>query len=208
VFPLGLELLFLAGILALAALALWRPPAAGPREPPPGVAWLAALSLFGVALLPVAAGGLLGKIASGHHVYYTNYGVYLLSDWVAENVGPEDRLLLMPRTHLTHLIGLPKSRMLRFAEFETQDLETLRGQLPERGVTLVVFTDRGAVRNPAQGHYYRLHNAALAEHFASGGPLPGFEHVVTLPLPAELERRPVQIYRVEGAGLAGSAPGG
>ena len=36
----------------------------------------------------------------------------------------------------------------------------------------------------------------LAEEFRSGGEVPGFRHVATIPLPEILNRPPVQIYRV------------
>jgi hypothetical protein len=44
--------------------------------------------------------------------------------------------------------------------------------------------------------YERKFKWFLVDPFDEGGPVPGFEHVASLPLPAHLGAPPVQIYRL------------
>ena len=193
---LGFALALTGGFLALAVRA-------GARD----AAAVAVACGLGLAMTPIHAGGVLGKQIAGHKIQHTNRSAWRLAHWLAANRHVDDVVLVLPRTHILHLTSIPEDALLRFANFEAESLEELHPRLVERGVTLVAYTDRGAPQNPAQGHYYRLHHVALAEWFADGDPLPGFELVATLALPDELEERPVQVYRVTPL-LAGAGAGG
>lgn len=185
--PLALEFAFLAAVFAVAGVAI-RPRAATQGSV------LAAAGLL-VALVPLLAGGLVGKQRTVHKVYYSNWSAHRLAGWLEQNLGPDDRVVLLPRSHIQHLTALPKRQLLTYSDLEAEDLEGLRDELVERAVSHVVFTDRGPLRNPSHHHYYREKKTYLSELFETGEAVPGFEHVATLDLPAHIPRKPVQIYR-------------
>lgn len=187
--PMALELAFLASLLGFAAFALW--PDAGEGR---ATRSLRAAVLL-VALVPLLAGGLVGKQRAVHKIYYANWSAHLLAGWLDQNLRPDERVALLPRSHLQHLTELDPRRLVSYAQLEASDLPTLTAELDRRGVAVAVFTDRGPLRNPSHHHYYREKKTYLAELFESGGQVPGFEHVATLELPGHIDRKPVQIYR-------------
>ena len=190
--PRGLELAYLFVLLGLAGVALWPPRREG-RAPAAGAALASALFL---ATLPLLAGGIVGKQRAVHKIYHANWSAHLLADWLRENLRPDDRVALLPRSPVLHLTGLPSSRLVAYAQLDAHDLDSLIAAFRRRGITLAVYTDRGPLRNPSHHYYYREKKTYLAELFESGGPVPGFEHLATLPLPASIQRKPVQIYRL------------
>ncbi len=189
---LGLELGFLAAGLGLAGLGVFRGLAnVGPAS------WRAAAAAgLLLAAVPLVAGGLVGKQRALHKIYYANWSAYLLAGWLGEHLGPDERAVLLPRSHVAHLTALRPRQLVAYAKLESEGLEGLRGELVERGITVVAFTDRGPLRNPSHHYYYREKKTYLAELFESAGPVPGFEHVATLRLPEHLDEKPVQIFRV------------
>ncbi len=180
--PLGVEFAFLALCLALCGWTLARMPR------------LLAAGLL-VALVPLVAGGLVGKQRVVHKIFYANWSAHLVAEWLDENITAEDRVVLLPKSHIQHLIEIQRKQMRSYGEMESEDLEGLREEFASKGLTLAVFTDRGPLRNPSHHHYYKEKKTYLAELFESGGSVAGFEHVATLSLPDHIERKPVQIYR-------------
>ena len=164
--------------------------------------WAGTIGIVALCV-PMVLGGGLAKQRSIAKVYWSNHASVALADWFDEHLAPSDRVVLLPRSQLLHLRDIPRCQLAVFSDFDAEDPAALASALEEAGVTLAVFTDRGRVSNPSQEHYYRIKRVALAEWFRSGEPVPGFEHLATLPLPAEAQRDPVQIYRREGAIRAG-----
>ena len=61
----------------------------------------------------------------------------------------------------------------------------------------VAWTWRRAPETQAERFYAERRKEALAAPFGTGGPVPGFEHVATLPAEPRLEQPPAQIYRLQ-----------
>jgi hypothetical protein len=187
--PLGAELGFFALALGLTGLAAWRQ--AGPSLP--------LVLLLVVAAAPLVGGGLVGKRDALYKVHHANHSAWLLAPWLAENLGSDDRVVLLPRAHVVHLTGISPRRLVPFSSLDAESPTELARLMGERGLTHVAYTYRGSVRNPSQAYYHRIKNVALAEFFAEGADVPGFEHLATLPLPSELSRPAVQVYRLRPA---------
>jgi hypothetical protein len=147
---------------------------------------------------PLFSGGLVAKDKSLFKVYYANYSAGLLAPWLTENLAA-DRAITLARTHIRFLADVPADQLVSFATFEVETPEELAREMRQRGIRYAIYTYRREPDDPSERFYYRLHNMRVVEFFQSGGPVPGFRHVATLPLPAELERLPVQIYEVEEA---------
>lgn len=192
VVPLALDLAGLAGALALAAVAVRSALSAVEAGPARRVAGLA----LALALVPLVAGGLSGKLHALYKIHHANHSAWLLAGWLEENLRDDDRVVLLPRSHVQHLTGLDAARMELFSSMPAETPAELARVMRARGLTLVAYTDRGDVDDPAEAYYHRIKNADLADHFAGGGPVPGFDLVATIPLPEGLGRRPVQVYRL------------
>jgi hypothetical protein len=186
--PLAADLLFLALALGLVGTQLWRIR----RER----LWLAAGGLFLALLTPVVAGGIASKQAGLFPIYYANYSSYLLAPWLEENLGPQDRIILLHPTHIRYLTGLEAKRFGKFLHMEAENAAELAVEMREKGLTHVAYTYRYRVTTPIARFHYRRKKTRLAEEFREGGEVDGFEHLASLPLPEFLDRSPVQIYRV------------
>jgi hypothetical protein len=158
--------------------------------------WLAASCLFMTVVTPVVVGGIAAKERGLFRIYYANYSSYLLAPWLEENLGPLDRIVLLPRSQMQYLTNLDPQRFQRFRRMQAENAAELAMEMREKGFTHVAYTYRWPARNPAAALYNRKRKYYLAEEFRDGGDVPGFEHVATLPLPVILDRPAVQIYRV------------
>lgn len=185
----GVELAFLTCAIGLAFAALWR---RGATRPAAHAAFVAGLWL---ALVPLISGGLIGKQRALHKIYHANWSAHLVADWLGEHLQPDDRVVLLPRTHIEHLLPSAGPQLRSYAQLEAEDAEGLRAEFREQGLTFAVFTDRGPLRNPSHHHYYREKKTYLAEIFETGAEVSGFRHLATLALPSHIDRKPVQIYR-------------
>ncbi|MCP5070569.1 MAG: hypothetical protein GY946_28730 [bacterium] len=191
---LGLELSFLALVIGLAGVAILLALAGVTSR-----SWrVAAAAGLLVATVPLVAGGMVGKQRAVYKIAYANWSAHLLSDWLANNLRPGEKVALLPRTHVVHLTGLPSRQLLPYSGFEAEDLGGLRSEFENKGVDLAVFTDRGPLRNPSHHHYYRVKKTYLAEIFEGATPVAGFAHLATLTLPEHLDEKDVQIYRFVG----------
>jgi len=188
--PLAANLLYSALALGLVlALLCWI-------RQKPGQLWWAACCLFMALLTPVVVGGIASRERGLFTVQYANYSSYLLAPWLEENLGPMDRVVLLHPTHIRYLSSLGSGRLVKFSKMRAENSAELATEMKENGLTHVAYTYRRPARNPSAALYDRRKKTSLAEEFRGGGEVPGFEHVTALPLPAILDRYPVQVYRV------------
>jgi len=141
--------------------------------------------------------GVARKKLELHEVYHANYASWTLARWLDENLGPEDRIIVLSRKHILHLVDLPKDRLGSFAKVEAEDPAGLAAYMRAGGYALVAWTHRGDVTNRSAAYYHRRLGVALAEAFRDGAAVPGFQHVVTLPVPEEADSSDVQVYRLQ-----------
>jgi hypothetical protein len=189
--PAPLDAAFFAALLAIAALALAVYAVRRPRIPS------AAAALVVLALLtPQLAGGVHAKRKELFKVMYENWGSYVAAEWLEQHLGPEERAVVVSPNHIEHLTGLGEDRVFGYASLRAGDVADLREEMRARGIRYALYTWRKTPKTPSDAYYHKRLRAFLSEAFRSGGPVPGFEHVATLPLPPELERDPVQVYRV------------
>lgn len=187
--PIAADLLYAIFALGLVLTLLWAI-----RRKPPRL-WLTASCLFMTVVTPVMVGGIAAKERGLFRIYYANYSSYLLAPWLEENLGPLDRVVLLPRSQIDFLTDLDLSRTDRFSNMRAENPEELAKEMREKGLTHVAYTYRWPAGNPASAHYNRKKKYYLALEFG-GGEVPGFEHLATLPLPAILDRPAVQVYKV------------
>jgi hypothetical protein len=184
--PLGLDLGYAIFCLALAAFALW-PRAREPRALGLGL-WLAGLALLATVVLVGAA----RRRMELRDIHDANYASVVLADWLRGNLAPDERIVVLSRSHLLFLGALSTS-------FEKTDAETsdeLARWMRDNDFSHVAYTYRKPVHNPAAGYYHRTLRAFVADPFRDGGEVPGFEHVATLRVPPHVEESDVQVYRL------------
>jgi hypothetical protein len=181
--------LFAVGCVGLAAWALLQ----GVR--PPRILRQAMVFAVLVFVTSVIGSGISHKRTTLHQIYYTNHGMVLLADWIERNFTDDDRIVTLGRKHLQFLTGLPRKRFVPFSRLEVGSTEALAERMRREGVTYLAWTHRDPVTNRSAAYYHELFNVDLAEPFRSGGPVPGFEHVATLPVTDEADETDVQIYR-------------
>lgn len=77
--------------------------------------------------------------------------------------------------------------------------EAIGAAMDALGASYAVYTWRAPVSTPSSRYYHRYYRTDLADVFAAGDEVPGFELVATIELPDEIEaieeRLPVRIYR-------------
>jgi hypothetical protein len=189
--PAELDAAFFAALLALSALAIFLWSVRRPRLPA-AAATLALLAL----LTPQIAGGVHAKRRELFKVMYENWGSYVAAQWLKEHLGPEERAVVVSPNHVEHLTGLGEDRVSGYAALRASNLADLREEMKARGIRFALYTWRKDPETPSDAYYHKRLKAFLSEEFRSGAPIAGFEHVATLPLRPELERDPVQVYRV------------
>jgi len=159
----------------------------------------AALALLAVAT-PQVAGGIHAKRKELHKVMYENWGSYVAAQWLAEHLGPGERAAVVSPNHVEHLTGISEEQLVGYAEIPAQSTEELAREMRARGIRYALYTWRKTPETPADEYYHKRLKAYLGESFRSGGPVAGFVHVASVPLPPELRRDPVQVYRVAEEG--------
>ena len=191
-------------LLAGAGLVAWT--RRGPARRAVGIR-AAILTGLGVLALPMVAGGLAHVRRDAQKIYYDNFEITRLADWMREGLSPGERIAVLPRAQVLFLADeVEPSRVVAFSAFEARDPETLAAEMRARDVRYAAYTWRKPNPNPGDVWNDRVLRADLARLFQGGGPVPGFEHVATVDVPEELHRDDVQIYRVSSAGsLAGSS---
>ena len=192
--PLSLDLLYLAVLCALAAAAL-APALRGLSAKGRLAAAGAAATAF-VLAFPILAGGMEAKQGEQYKIRFANYGVVVTSAWLAQHVPREARIVSMGRQQFGYLGEIEPSRIVTFYELEAVDPASLAAEMRARGVSYLVATWRKPVAQTIDRVYERKFKWFLVDPFADGAPVPGFEHVAALPLPAHLGVPPVQIYRL------------
>ncbi len=154
---------------------------------------------------PLLLGGLHGAQRSLINVYYDNYESALGTLWLAENMDETERAVMLIPSHGEHVAGIDPDRLVAYAQLgvDSRDQSSAPDALAEAmdavGADYALYTWRAPISTPSSRYYYDFYRTDLAEVFADGGSVPGFEHVATLNLPVDVEelegRRPVQIYR-------------
>lgn len=189
--PIAPDLAFGALCIAIAAAWAWR---ALPTRPA-GLGRAIGLALVAV-LVPLIGGGLQGKRSEAYKIRYANYGSVVAADWLGQHLAPEERALALGRSHVLHLTRLEPRQIVHYGSLEAERVEDLAHEMAERDIGYALYTWRKPLQTPSDGYYHGKLKAFLAEELRAGGEIPGLEHVVTLPLPAELGRDPVQVYRL------------
>lgn len=162
-----------------------------------GPAELAGLALLAALVLPILAGGASLTRYELNKVRYNNWDIWLLAEWIDGALPDQARIVVMHPSHVKFLTGLPDTRVASFADFEAppDDLAALNGEMGSRGFDYAAYTFRAQPKDPSTDFYYQSNRIALAERFAAGTELPGFELVASIPVPDWLEHSPVRIYR-------------
>ena len=162
-----------------------------------GAAGAAVALLCFAASAPIVLGGIQrkGELLSAVHDF--DYPAWPAAEWLRDNLRPGERAALLPYSQVKFAANLSAERLIPFARFEADSLAELRAEMERRGVTHAVYTWRRPPESDAERFYARRRKEQLAALFASGGPLPGFVHVATLPGPARLPYPPTQIYRLD-----------
>jgi hypothetical protein len=160
---------------------------------------LAGTALVAALALPLMAGSATLTRFELNKVRYDNWDIWLLAEWVQAELPEGERIVMMHPSHLKFLTGLPDERVSAFADFEApaDDFAAFTAEMRARGIRYAAYTYRTPPKDRTADFYYQSNKLALAEVFAAGQPLPGFEHLASLPLPAWLEHGDVQIYRLE-----------
>jgi len=189
--PVAADLAF--GALCVATAATWGALVL-PRR---GAAAERAVGLaLAAVLVPLIGGGLQGKRSEAYKVRYASYGSVVAAEWLATHLDPGERALTLGRSHVLHLTGFEPRRIVHFGSLDAERLEDLAPEMARRGIGYALYTWRKPLQTPSDGYYHGKLKAFLAEELRAGGKIPGLEHVTTLPLPAELGRDPVQVYRL------------
>jgi hypothetical protein len=188
--PIGIDLAFGAACLALAALAL-RP---GPR-PPRALGFALGCAVLALVATLVLVGTARRRMEL-RGIHDANYATVVLADWLRAHLTPDERIVVLSRSHLLHLGALEPRQVTSFEKTEASDTEELAAWMRQHGFSHVAYTYRKPVHNPAAGYYHRTLRAFVADPFRDGGEVPGFEHVATLRLPAEVQESDVQVYRL------------
>jgi hypothetical protein len=188
--PPALDLAFAALCIALAAVAL-RPEPREPRALGVGL-WLAALALAATVLLV----GTARRRMELAEIHDANYASVVLADWLRAELRPDERIVVLSRSHLLHLGGVSPRQLTSFEKTGAETIEALAAWMRDHGFTHVAYTYRKPVHNPAAGYYHRALRAFVADPFREGGEVPGFEHVATLRVPPHVEEADVQVYRL------------
>jgi hypothetical protein len=178
----------LLAVLAAVALAS----AAGGRPRRAALGLTACAAAVAVALV---TGGLARKETALFHVRSANAGSYALARWLARHAAPGEGAVVLEVGPVLHASGLPAARVVSFAATRAESVDGLVDAMRARGLTYAAYTWRPPVTSRSAGHYYRRKRVWLAEVFASGGAVPGFEHVATLPVDPAFGQADVQIYR-------------
>lgn len=187
--PLFVDELFTVACVGLAAWVLLR------GLPPPVALRQVTTCLVLVFVTTSIGSGIARKRTAIFDIYHANHATVVLADWMEDNFGEDDRMVVLSRKHLQFLTGLPKHRFTPFSRLEVESTEELSEMMRRDGLTLVAWTHRDAVENRSAAYYHQLFNVTLAERFRSGESVPGFEHVTTLRVPEAAKASNVQIYR-------------
>ncbi len=181
-------------VLACVGIAVW---ALLRNASPPTVLRRTAAFIALAFLSSAMVSGVARKKLELHEVYHANYASWTLAHWLEENLGPDERIIVLSRKHILHLVDLPKDRLGSFAKVKAEDPAGLAAYMRDDGYELVVWTHRGDVTNRSAAYYHRRLGVALAEAFRDGAVVPGFQHVATLPVPEEADSSDVQVYRLQ-----------
>jgi len=186
--------LALAALLVIAALAY-----SGVLLGKPLRAWLA----LGLALAAIAAPQVCRGVAAHARESlpqkYESYGSFLTGKWLRENLGAEERALAPNHLITGRSAGLPRDKVAGFLEVKAEDLDALRAEMAVKKIAYLVYQhfDLPPKGDPRYPLFVRRNRPELLKRFREGKPVPGFEHVETLPVPPEARSADVQIYRLK-----------
>ncbi len=172
---------------------------AAPRRRPLN---LVLAALLATAFTATAGPAFRNHVGKTRKTYYAKYQYIVGTRWLAENMKEGETALVFGATAAPYF-GVDPDRLLRFGRMEAQNLEELLPELHEIGATYVVYWYRRGKPTDPDGknyarnlYYYRRYKVWLGDPFKEGKPVPGFEHLETLPLPEFMNMPPVQVYRL------------
>jgi hypothetical protein len=193
--PPWLDVAFAAFLLALVAGLL---AALAPRRGKPAFA-ACALALLGL-LVPQIGGGIHAKRKEFFKIHYNNWGSWVAGQWLETHLRPGEQAVAVSSNHVLHGTSLSEDRVISYSGLRAHTVEELAREMRDRRIRYALYTWRKTPETPSDEYYDEKMKAHLGAAFRSGGPVPGFEHVATLELPEELQRDPVQVYRLAGEG--------
>jgi hypothetical protein len=192
--PLPVDLAWLAlaavllplAILPVARAASWR-----------GRAAIAAALLPALLVTtPLLGAGMRTKARELYKIHWGNHGIVVASRWVEDHAKDSERAVVLHKAHYVHLTGWDSERFVSFRDLEASGAAELAAAVRAADATLVIATWRKPVAQSIDEVYERKYKWFLVDPFLEGKPVPGFQHVASIPLPDHLERGPVQIYRL------------
>jgi hypothetical protein len=189
-FPFEPDLAFALVALALVALVL-RGPLLFPRDP----ARTASIIALAIAL-PLALGGVARKRELLAAVHDFDRAAAAAAEWVRTELPPGERVAALHYSQIKFAAKPAADRVVPFRHFGGATTEELRASLASEGVRYLAYTWRRPPETRSERFYAERRKEALAAAFAAGGPVPGFEHVATLPAEPRLRQPPAQIYRI------------
>jgi hypothetical protein len=130
---------------------------------------------------------------------YRHYGSYLAGRWLRDHL-KSGRTALVPNGSLTErCAGFRRKRLLRFMLLKSRNIAELPAELRGKHCSYVVYQHYRLPPedDPRLEAVRRRNRPELLDHFEKGEPVPGFEHVKTLPVPPEARSADVQIYRLK-----------
>jgi hypothetical protein len=163
------------------------------RRTPAGAASVLAAGVAFALVLGGAARAREGIAA----VYDFDRAAAAAAAWVQKELPPGERIAALHYSQIKFAAPAARERVVPFHRFDAATLGELRDALAREGVRYVAWTWRRAPATEAERFYAERRKEALAAPFGTGGPVPGFEHVATLPAEPRLAQPPAQIYRLE-----------
>ena len=157
-----------------------------------GTASLLALAI----VLPLALGGVARKRELLAAVHDFDRAAAAAAEWVHGELPPGERIAVLHYSQIKFAAKPAADRVVPFRHFEARTTDELRTALASEGVRYLAYTWRRPAQTKAERFYAERRKEALAAAFASGGPVPGFAHVATLPAEPRLRQPPAQIYRI------------
>jgi hypothetical protein len=188
--PTAPDVLFAALIPVAWALAIETPPSL--RRGTAATAAFVALALA----MPLAIGGLARKRELVAAIHDFDRAAVAAAEWVRTRLPAGDRIAALHYSQIKFAAKPAADRVVPFRRFDGATTDELRAALAGEGVRYVAYTWRRPPETRSERFYAERRKEALAAAFASGGPVPGFEHVATLPAEPRLRQPPAQIYRI------------
>jgi len=121
----------------------------------PALIALAVAAGFTAIATPLAGRGISLTAGTSWMIYYRKYSSYVAGKWIAENLGPNEKALVMHEGLSSHYGDIDDSRLVSFGHLEASSLDEMIPELAERGITHVIYSHRRKPRKDnARDRYY------------------------------------------------------